>query len=324
MPGALGLAGGLLLLLTPGNRSGSLEFSGILPDNPDIAYHRSEGRLQLFQLAPDGTRTTIYDGYPGADNFYRDADGRIIARDLGYEKGFVLDPSAVSALSPPTMDARARDPAVVAGRNATLAGAQAAVRAIDQTRVCPDPTFDVPHGASLPARVYQEQVTRLPWGVAFDIGGTKFDGCRYWSDGTMLEAKGKGYARALTPDGWRPGFKGGPRLERQMATQSDKAYAVGKKVEWHVAEESVANYLKVYSQRFPNVDVIWDPPLRTPANRKVHMWGPIGGPSASAGEFVRFELFKHLRGVRICYLNTNTERTRAEHTIEPGGESDEL
>ncbi len=326
IPGALGLAGGLLLFLVPGNRSGSLESSGTLPDNPDIAYHRSEGRLQLFQLAPDGTRTTLYDGYPGDDNFYRDSDGHVIARDLGYEKGFVLDPSAISTLSPPTMDARAKekDPAEVAGREAALAGARSVVRAVDQTQVCPDPTFDVPHGASQAARLYQEQVTRVPWGVAFDIGGTKFDGCRYWSDGVMLEAKGKGYAWALTPDGWLPGYKGGPNMERQMAVQSEQALAVGKKVEWHVAEESVAKYLKVYSQKFTNVEVIWDPPLRKPANRKIHMWGPSGRSFASAGEFVRFDLFKHLRGIRVSYFPADPERVRAEHLSETGGGSNEL
>lgn len=318
------LAGSLTLI--PSNRSGGLESSGTLPDHPDVDYYRSEGRLQLFQRGPDGERTTLYDGYPGDDNFYRDANGHIIARDLGYEKGFVLDPSAVSTLSPPTMDARAKekDPGEVAGRNAALAGAESVVRAVDQARVCPDPTFDVPHGASQAARLYQEQVTRIPWGVAFDIDGTKFDGCRYWGDGAMLEAKGKGYAWALTPNGWRRGFKGGPNLERQMAVQSEKALAVGKNVEWHVAEESVANYLKVYARRFPNVAVVWDPPLRTPANRKIHVWEPNGGLFASAGEFVRFDLFKHLGTIRVSPFHAKTEWIRAEHSIETGDGSDEL
>ncbi len=116
IPAAIGLVGSLTLI--PSNRSGDLESSGTLPDHPDIDYYRSEGRLQLFQRGPDGERTTLYDDYPGDDNFYRDADGHIIARDLGYEKGFVLDPSAISTLTPPTMDARAKekDPAEVAER----------------------------------------------------------------------------------------------------------------------------------------------------------------------------------------------------------------
>jgi hypothetical protein len=304
IPGALGLAGGLVLFLVPSNHGGSLESSGTLPDNPDIAFHRSEGRLQLFHLGPDGTRTTLYDGYPGDDNFYRDSDGHVIARDLGYEKGFVLDPSAVSTLSPPTMDAKAKekDPAEEAGRNATLAGAKAVVRAIDQTQVCPDPTFDWPHGASTPARLYQQQVTMLPWGVAFDIGGTKFDGCRYWGDGTMLEAKGKGYAWALTENGWLSGYRGGPRMEAQMADQSAKAWAVGKRVEWHFAEKSVADYFKIYAKRFPNVDVEWEAPLRKPANRKLYMWEPGEVLFASAGEFMRFDLFRHLKMVPVSFL----------------------
>ena len=318
LAGPIGIVGGLVF--APANHSGEFESSGTLPDHPDISYFSSETRLQLYRTGPDGEHTLLYDNYPGADGYYRDADGHVIGKSLGFKEGFVLDPAAISTLSPPTMDARARekDPAEVAGREAALAGAKAVVRAIDQTQVCPDPTFDVPHGASMRARLYQEQVTGVPWGVAFDIGGTKFDGCRYWSDGTMLEAKGEGYAWAMTPNGWRRGYKGGPKMEAQMADQSAKAWVAGKRVEWHFAEKSVADYFKVYAQRFGNVDVVDDPPLRKPANQKIHLWEPSEMLLASAGEFVRFDLFEYLKGVRAAFLG-GPEWTGTGRSTEAGG-----
>lgn len=270
IPGALGLAGGLLLFLAPGNRSGSLESSGTLPDNPDIAYHRSEGRLQLFQLGPDGTRTTLYDGYPGDDNVYRDADGHVIARDLGYEKGFVLDPSAVSTLSPPTMDARAKekekDPAVVAAQQRLLAGARATVRAVDQAELCPDPDLDRPGSmsASPEAKAYQTQVTGLPYGVAFYLNGQNYDGCRYWSDGAMLEAK-RDYLWAMDgPSDWQAWFVKGGKLDQMKNQMVAQSIAAGtRRVEWHFADEQVANYFRAWAavNHLDNIVVIHTTPV---------------------------------------------------------------
>jgi hypothetical protein len=307
VPGALGLAGGLLLFLVPGNRSGSLESSGTLPDNPDIAFHRSEGRLQFFQLAPDGTRTTLYDGFPGEDNFYRNADGRIIARDLGYEKGFVLDPSAVSMLSPPTMDARAKekekekDPEIVAAQQRLLSQARTTVRTADPAEVCPDPDLDKPgsESASPRAQAYQTQVTQLPYGVAFKLGGVFFDGCRYWSDGTMLEAKGPGLEQHYGPDGWEFYFTGVAGFMTQMAAQSKAAKDAGKIVEWHVAEKPVADFLEAYSKemKFTNVKVIHEEALQKFPSYEIEE-----AANATAVELVPFLVVKawYCQHVRRC------------------------
>jgi hypothetical protein len=129
-------------------------------------------------------------------------------------------------------------------------------------KLCPDPSADVPHGASLRAIEYQAYVSGLLPGQAIWLNGVSFDGCRQ-TYGVMLEAKGPGYGWALGPDGWRPGYEGGPEAEDQIINQSEAA--AGRIVEWHVAEPSVAAYFSQFaaSHGLNNVVVIFDPP-RTP------------------------------------------------------------
>ena len=94
----------------------------------------------------------------------------------------------------------------------SLAGAKAEAGARserDEPKLCPDPSSDVPHGASERAKAYQEQISRLnnpqrplPAGMAVSLENpltgrnVVFDDCRE-SDGTMIEAKGPGYAKLL-------------------------------------------------------------------------------------------------------------------------------
>ena len=79
----------------------------------------------------------------------------------------------------------------------------------DEPKLCPDHSRDVPHGASERAKAYQEQISRLnnpqrplPAGMAVSLENpltgrnVAFDDCRE-SDGTMIEAKGPGYAKLL-------------------------------------------------------------------------------------------------------------------------------
>lgn len=89
-----------------------------------------------------------------------------------------------------------------------------------------------------------------------------FDGCRE-SDGTMLEAKGPGFAQHMDGQGgWDFYFtlKGLPDLQWQMQRQSNAAR--GRNVEWHFAEKSVADYFRRYAehQGLGNIIVIYDPP----------------------------------------------------------------
>jgi hypothetical protein len=83
----------------------------------------------------------------------------------------------------------------------SLAGAKAEAGARserDEPKLCPDPSPDVPHGASERAKAYQEQISRLnnpqrplPAGMAVSLENpltgknVAFDDCRD-SDGTLI------------------------------------------------------------------------------------------------------------------------------------------
>ena len=90
------------------------------------------------------------------------------------------------------------------------------------------------------ALAYQSIITGLPLGIAVNLNGVSFDGCRQ-SDGVMLEAKGPGLAEFIDENGeWKSYFNGLPDLQDQIAKQSRVARASNRPVEWYVAEEPVA------------------------------------------------------------------------------------
>ncbi len=98
-----------------------------------------------------------------------------------------------------------------------------------------------------------------PDGSAF----VSFDGCRE-TDGTMLEAKGPNYASKLrqnSPYVW-PNIEAD--MHAQVKRQSDAANASGRMVEWHFAEQEVADYFRPQWKRYPNVIVIHTPPTKKP------------------------------------------------------------
>ena len=77
----------------------------------------------------------------------------------------------------------------------------------------------------------------------------------------MLEAKGFGYATFIGKNGeWKEYFKKGKeKLEDQLYNQA--AAAGSRKIEWHVAEESVADKIRsmIVEMELPNVTVEFDP-----------------------------------------------------------------
>ena len=80
----------------------------------------------------------------------------------------------------------------------------------------------------------------MPPGLEVKLNGVRFDGCRE-TDGTMLEAKGLGYANKT--DGlqdWRGWFTGLEPIKAQMQAQSTAATA--RSVEWHFVESESAAY----------------------------------------------------------------------------------
>jgi hypothetical protein len=95
---------------------------------------------------------------------------------------------------------------------------------------------------------YQEEITGLPRGLEVTLNGVRFDGC-IEADGTMLEAKGPGFENKMDgPDDWQDWFTGDEQLEAQMERQSDAVEGTGRKVEWHFAEEPVADFFRAYAE----------------------------------------------------------------------------
>ena len=128
-------------------------------------------------------------------------------------------------------------------------------------KLCPDPSADVPHGASLRAIEYQAYVSGLLPGQAIWLNGVSFDGCRQ-TYGVMLEAVGPNYANFMDASGnWKPWYTGLAEEQGQMRRQSEAAGADGRLVEWHVADVSVANYFLQYARDsgFNNIVVVYDP-----------------------------------------------------------------
>ncbi|VVE72747.1 tRNA nuclease CdiA-2 [Pandoraea captiosa] len=90
------------------------------------------------------------------------------------------------------------------------------------------------------ARDYQEQVTGAR-GKVYTVKGVKFDGVD--ADGTLLDAKGPGYARFVAKNGeFRPWFQGQYALIDQA--QRQLLAANGRSVRWIVAEPSAAKAIQ--------------------------------------------------------------------------------
>jgi hypothetical protein len=120
------------------------------------------------------------------------------------------------------------------------------------------------------ARAYQEQITghsadEAYWvgGVGRKSGGVKFDG---FEEGVLLEAKGPGYANkfldTLDPKPW---FKpsGAKALVDQARRQFGAAMKTGTPIRWHVAEQKVAEAIRLLfkNERVVGIEVVHTPAL---------------------------------------------------------------
>jgi YD repeat-containing protein len=214
-------------------------FRGTLPDRRDIDYRYDEGELSVFKTLPDGSKTQLYRGRADQDQVFRDADGNAVGIDLG--RGFALKVDQLEA--PADGIARPIDRAI----NAT-----------DEPEVCPAPTPDHPHSASARAIAYQWQITHLPLMMAVALNGQIYDGCdKVTAD--MLEAKGPGYERLM-----RYSFIWN-RVQKTFDTRARRQSAAAgeRRVEWHFAEENVADRVREHFREIglDNVDVIYTPPI---------------------------------------------------------------
>jgi len=83
-----------------------------------------------------------------------------------------------------------------------------------------------------------------------------FDGCRD-PDGPLLDAKAA-YAKFMKDGQIRSWFQGANDWPKQMERQSIAARAAAMRVEWHIQEETVADYLRPLAKDWGNIDIIWD------------------------------------------------------------------
>ncbi|MHC2432850.1 Tox-REase-5 domain-containing protein [Bradyrhizobium sp. USDA 4451] len=125
---------------------------------------------------------------------------------------------------------------------------------------CP-PSTPVSESMSARAAAYQKQITGLDLGSAVVLNNDKFDGCRQ-SDGTMLEAKGPGYAQFIvaSADAVQSWYQGGTSILEWTERQAETALAA-RILEWHFAEKLASEY---YARKFrasPYARTMYDPPL---------------------------------------------------------------
>jgi hypothetical protein len=184
---------------------------GAMPGEPGLSYSFDEpaGLLRLYRDNDTGQQTV-------AEARLR-PDGILAATDTGLPIARIVGGSLVfDADSLP--DAKA--------------GAEARSER-DEPKLCPDPDRDVPHGASERAKAYQRQISALnnpnrvlepDMAVSLPNPTTgknvAFDDCRE-SDGTMIEAKGPGYAQQTKYPYFDTSIV--PDWEEQARTQVDTA-----------------------------------------------------------------------------------------------------
>lgn len=225
----------------------SLISTGTLPGRPDISYHYDQGTgiLDLIQNV-GGDSDTLFHGRSVGDGIFRDEDGRTIGRNL--DGSLVLDPDWLPGYA---SNSDSRD------RPGTAAQAQTDADQ-DEPKLCPDPSPEKTIvGRKEWSLAYQEQITGLPRGLQVELNGVSFDGCRE-SDGTMLEAKGPGYLDMLLKGSAMPWEGVEKRLDQQADDQIEAAD--GRAIEWHFAEEGVANYVRaLFSINHPEITVIYTP-----------------------------------------------------------------
>ena len=225
------------IVFIPTNRSTVVE--GTLPERPDVSFNfdQESGVLTLYQRTESGQKI-IFAGRPDRDGVFRDPDGNAVARRL--ENSVLVDPDTLPGSGSP--------------------------KEKDEPKLCPAPTEENIKGRKEASLRYQEQISKLQRGLDVKLTDptngrlVSYDGCRE-SDGTMLEAKGPNYASKLrenNPFVW-PNVEG--QINDQVERQSRTAMAQGRMVEWHFAEEEVADHFREeWGADYPNVIVIYTPP----------------------------------------------------------------
>lgn len=233
-------------LFIPTNRSPIVE--GPIANVPGASFRFDSdmGILQLRQVIGSLGPAIVSEGHVGTDGLFRDAQGHVIGRYLS-GSGVIIDAGALPGFRMLPHGATAPD---------------ADTGQESRPKLCPDETPEDITRRSDRALAYQEQISGLGRGLQVMLNGVSFDGCRD-EDGTMLEAKGPGFAnKMLSSDLWPEWYRAVKEIKDQMKRQSDAA--AGREVEWHFAEKSVADFFRAFAteNKLKNIVVIYTPARR--------------------------------------------------------------
>jgi hypothetical protein len=185
------------------------------------AWNRDESLLHLTYDGPDGSARTFTAELQ--DDLFRDMGGRVVGRVLP-GGSVVIDPAAISA---DLVDE-------------------------DEPKLCPMPGPDK-FGGSERAKDYEDYVKSIvnpenptPRGWGFQLPNPAasgalvfFDDCQHLT-GTMVEAKGPGYANLLTFDQGKKSVTDDftEQAERQIAAAGDRP------ITWYFAEPETAAFAR--------------------------------------------------------------------------------
>ena len=247
------------IVFLPINRS--LISEGTLPDAPEYSYHFDQGTgvLDISRQNEDGTKETLFSGR-SHEGIFRDEEGNPIGQRV--DGGVALDAEAIRGY-----EARAKS----GNRTSASAGTRTDTATdTDEPKLCPDPSIDKRGDKSAGALAYQMYVGMVvngkPLPIGFGIKMTRADGKPVYFDdcdrqsGTLIEAKGKGFADQLKKGPNSFPWLGSLQDMMDQATRQTEA-AKGRPIEWHFAEKEVADYMRpIFAQRYPNISVHYTPP----------------------------------------------------------------
>lgn len=238
----------------------SVTSEGAVPGDPDLRYSldNDEGVLRFLHQTDAGEEVAAVARLGRDGIFFEVETGIPIARDIG---GSLVFDAASLATEPEDTRTQAN------------VGAGASTEAdTNGPQLCPDPGPDAPHGASAQAIAYQAYISflnnpdrPLPPGLAVSLidptTGKRvvYDDCRE-SDGTMIEAKGPGYARLLQYSYFYDDI-----LPARWITQAERQAAASgwRDVDWFFAEPEAADRAReIFSdyEQVQNIDVIFVAP----------------------------------------------------------------
>jgi hypothetical protein len=195
---------------------------GPVPGRPDMTYRWAHDERQVtFKALIDGQWRPLTSGFISGDAFY-DSNDEIVARVVVGPRRRPTLVTSVDVLDRALADLRpgAREP-----------DASPAVED-REPKLCPDPTPEPMTTYSENSILYQEYVSKLPYGWAINVGDVDFDGCDPRT-GNLLEAKANIGFMFNKKDALYKWASKTNNFADQMTRQANAAQAAGRVVVWH-------------------------------------------------------------------------------------------